>query len=135
MSIGLGSYHWRGTAFTACDTDRSAFQCNFLWPARNWKTTLARIIANTTKAQFLSINAVLAGIKDIRDSIETAQKTLSLYGKGRFFLLMRYTDSTNPSRMLYFRMLKTGNYSIGATTENPYFEVNKALVSRSRVFS
>ncbi|NLE02955.1 MAG: AAA family ATPase, partial [Fibrobacter sp.] len=53
----------------------------FYGPPGTGKTTLARIIANTTKAQFLSINAVLAGIKDIRDSIETAQKTLSLYGK------------------------------------------------------
>ncbi|MBN2188340.1 MAG: AAA family ATPase, partial [Chitinispirillaceae bacterium] len=53
----------------------------FYGPPGTGKTTLARIIANTTKAQFLSINAVLAGVKEIRDAIDAAQKTLSLYGR------------------------------------------------------
>ena len=107
----------------------------FYGPPGTGKTTLARIIANTTKAQFLSINAVLAGVKDIRDAIEAAQKTLSLYGR-RTILFVDEVHRFNKSQQdaLLPHVENGVLILIGATTENPYFEVNKALVSRSRIF-
>lgn len=107
----------------------------FYGPPGTGKTTLARIIANTTKAQFLSINAVLAGVKEIRESIDTAQKTLSLYGR-RTILFVDEVHRFNKSQQdALLPHVENGILIlIGATTENPYFEVNKALVSRSRIF-
>jgi putative ATPase len=107
----------------------------FYGPPGTGKTTLARIIANTTKAQFLSINAVLAGVKEIRESIDTAQKTLSLYGR-RTILFVDEVHRFNKSQQdaLLPHVENGVLILIGATTENPYFEVNKALVSRSRIF-
>ena len=107
----------------------------FYGPPGTGKTTLARIVANTTKAQFLSINAVLAGVKDIRDAIDSAQKTLSLYGK-RTILFIDEVHRFNKSQQdALLPHVENGIIiMIGATTENPYFEVNKALVSRSRIF-
>ena len=107
----------------------------FYGPPGTGKTTLARIIANTTKAQFLSINAVLAGVKEIRESIDTAQKTLSLYGR-RTILFVDEVHRFNKSQQdALLPHVENGIVIlIGATTENPYFEVNKALVSRSRIF-
>jgi len=107
----------------------------FYGPPGTGKTTLARIIANTTKAQFLSINAVLAGVKEIRESIDLAQNTLALYGK-RTILFVDEVHRFNKSQQdALLPHVENGILIlIGATTENPYFEVNKALVSRSRVF-
>lgn len=107
----------------------------FYGPPGTGKTTLARIIANTTKAQFLSINAVLAGVKEIRESIDRAQKTLAMYGK-RTILFVDEVHRFNKSQQdALLPHVENGILIlIGATTENPYFEVNKALVSRSRVF-
>lgn len=107
----------------------------FYGPPGTGKTTLARIIANTTKAQFLSINAVLAGVKEIRESIDAAQNALSLYGK-RTILFIDEVHRFNKSQQdALLPHVENGILIlIGATTENPYFEVNKALVSRSRIF-
>ncbi len=107
----------------------------FYGPPGTGKTTLARIIANTTKAKFISINAVLAGIKEIRESIDAAQKTLSLYQK-RTILFIDEVHRFNKSQQdaLLPHVENGVIILIGATTENPYFEVNKALVSRSRIF-
>ncbi|HLV33195.1 MAG TPA: AAA family ATPase [Chitinispirillaceae bacterium] len=107
----------------------------FYGPPGTGKTTLARIIANTTKAQFLSLNAVLSGVKDIRESIDTARKTLSLYGR-RTILFIDEVHRFNKSQQdALLPHVENGTIIlIGATTENPYFEVNKALVSRSRIF-
>ena len=107
----------------------------FYGPPGTGKTTLARIIANTTKAHFLSINAVLAGIKEIRDSIEDAKEQLSLYGR-RTILFIDEVHRFNKSQQdaLLPHVENGVLILIGATTENPYFEVNKALVSRSRIF-
>ncbi|MDO5576465.1 MAG: AAA family ATPase, partial [Fibrobacter sp.] len=107
----------------------------FYGPPGTGKTTLARIIANTTKAQFLSINAVLSGVKDIRESIDTAKKTLSLYRR-RTILFIDEVHRFNKSQQdALLPHVENGTIIlIGATTENPYFEVNKALVSRSRIF-
>ncbi|MBN1757575.1 MAG: AAA family ATPase [Chitinispirillaceae bacterium] len=107
----------------------------FYGPPGTGKTTLARIIANTTSAKFISINAVLAGVKDIRDAIEQAHQSLSLYGK-RTILFIDEVHRFNKSQQdALLPHVENGVLTlIGATTENPYFEVNKALVSRSRIF-
>jgi putative ATPase len=107
----------------------------FYGPPGTGKTTLARIIANTTKAQFLSINAVLAGVKDIREAIESAQKTLSLYGRRTILFIDEVHRFNKAQQDALLPHVENGVVIlIGATTENPYFEVNKALVSRSRIF-
>jgi putative ATPase len=107
----------------------------FYGPPGTGKTTLARIIANTTKAHFISINAVLAGIKEIRDAIDQAKEQLSLYGR-RTILFIDEVHRFNKSQQdaLLPHVENGVIILIGATTENPYFEVNKALVSRSRIF-
>jgi len=107
----------------------------FYGPPGTGKTTLARIIANTTKASFISINAVLAGVKDIRDAIDSAQKTLSLYGKRTILFVDEVHRFNKAQQDALLPHVENGILIlIGATTENPYFEVNKALVSRSRIF-
>ena len=107
----------------------------FYGPPGTGKTTLARIIANTTKAQFLSINAVLAGVKDIREAIETAQKTLSLFSRRTILFIDEVHRFNRAQQDALLPHVENGILIlIGETTENPYFEVNKALVSRSRIF-
>jgi putative ATPase len=107
----------------------------FYGPPGTGKTTLARIIAATTKAQFLSINAVLAGIKEIRDAIESAKECLSLYGKRTILFIDEVHRFNKAQQDALLPHVENGVLIlIGATTENPYFEVNKALVSRSRIF-
>ena len=107
----------------------------FYGPPGTGKTTLARIIANTTKANFISINAVLAGVKEIREAIDDAQKALAHYQK-RTTLFVDEVHRFNKSQQdALLPHVENGTLTlIGATTENPYFEVNKALVSRSRIF-
>ncbi len=107
----------------------------FYGPPGTGKTTLARIIAHTTKAQFLSINAVLAGVKDIRDAIDSAKQTLSLYGRRTILFIDEVHRFNKAQQDALLPHVENGIIIlIGATTENPYFEVNKALVSRSRIF-
>jgi putative ATPase len=104
-------------------------------PPGTGKTTLAQIIANTTQAHFIAINAVLAGIKDIRDAISQAQDRRKLYNQ-RTILFVDEVHRFNKSQQdALLPWVENGTVIlIGATTENPYFEVNKALVSRSRLF-
>jgi len=107
----------------------------FYGPPGTGKTTLARIIANTTRAQFLIINAVLAGIKDIRDAIANAQEQLALYSKRTILFIDEVHRFNKAQQDALLPHVENGTLIlIGATTENPYFEVNKALVSRSRIF-
>ncbi len=97
--------------------------------------TLARIIANTTKSVFTQINATAAGIKDIKNTIEEAKAALDLYGKRTILFVdeIHRFNKTQQDALLPF--VEDGTLIlIGATTENPYFEVNKALVSRSIIF-
>jgi putative ATPase len=107
----------------------------FYGPPGTGKTTLARIIANTTKAHFISINAVLAGIKEIRDAISQAQDQLSLHGRRTILFIDEVHRFNKAQQDALLPHVENGVIIlIGATTENPYFEVNKALVSRSRIF-
>lgn len=104
-------------------------------PPGTGKTTLARIIANTTKSEFVQINATTAGIKDIKDTIEQAKTTIAISGKKTILFIdeIHRFNKTQQDALLPF--VEDGTLTlIGATTENPYFEVNKALVSRSIVF-
>ena len=107
----------------------------FYGPPGTGKTTLARIIANTTKAQFLNINAVLAGVKDIREAIKNAEDKLSLYSQRTILFIDEVHRFNKAQQDALLPHVENGTITlIGATTENPYFEVNKALVSRSRIF-
>ena len=107
-----------------------------LWgPPGCGKTSLARVISNTTKCKFLKINAVTSGISDIKNAVETAQNVL-LNPSGKCILFIdeihRFNKLQQDALLPY---VENGTIIlIGATTENPYFEVNKALISRSMVF-
>jgi len=107
----------------------------FYGPPGTGKTTLARIIANTTHAHFIAINAVLAGVKDIREAIATAQEKRGFYGQRTILFIDEVHRFNKAQQDALLPWVENGTVIlIGATTENPYFEVNKALVSRSRVF-
>ncbi|MDR2501139.1 MAG: AAA family ATPase [Treponema sp.] len=99
------------------------------------KTSLARVIANTTRAHFESLNAVLSGIKDIREAIDRSDERRRLYGK-RTILFVDEAHRWNKAQQdALLPWVENGAVIlIGATTENPFFEVNRALVSRSRIF-
>jgi len=104
-------------------------------PPGTGKTTLAKIIANTTNGNFRQLNATTAGIKDIKAVVEDAKSALALTG-GRTILFIdeihRFNKSQQDTLLPY---VEDGTLVlVGATTENPYFEVNKALLSRSIIF-
>lgn len=107
----------------------------FYGPPGTGKTTLARVIANTTSAHFIAINAVLAGVKEIRAAIDVAQDKRK-YNNQKTILFVDEVHRFNKSQQdALLPWVENGTVIlIGATTENPYFEVNKALVSRSRIF-
>jgi putative ATPase len=107
----------------------------FYGPPGTGKTTLARIIANTTHAYFIAINAVLAGVKEIRAAIDTAQSQRGLYSRRTILFVDEVHRFNKAQQDALLPWVENGTIVlIGATTENPFFEVNKALVSRSRLF-
>ncbi len=107
----------------------------FYGPPGTGKTTLARVIANTTQSHFSTLNAVLSGVKELRSEIEDAKNRRDLYGM-RTILFVDEVHRWNKSQQdALLPWVENGTFIlIGATTENPYFEVNAALVSRSRIF-
>ncbi|MCM1192211.1 MAG: replication-associated recombination protein A [Butyrivibrio sp.] len=107
----------------------------FYGPPGTGKTTLARVIANTTSAEFTQINATVAGKKDMEEVVAKAKDTLGMYGK-RTILFIDEIHRFNKSQQDYLLpFVEDGTLIlIGATTENPYFEVNGALISRSVIF-
>lgn len=104
-------------------------------PPGSGKTSLAQVIAHTTKAEFVTLNAVTSGVKDIRQAVEDAQNTHVLYQKRTVLFIdeiHRFNKSQQDALLPY---VEDGTLIlIGATTENPFFEVNAALISRSSVF-
>ena len=104
-------------------------------PPGTGKTTLARVIANTTRSHFSTLNAVLSGVKELRYEIDEAKTRLTHYGK-RTILFVDEVHRWNKSQQdALLPWVENGTFIlVGATTENPYFEVNSALVSRSRIF-
>src|SRR5690554_3416191 len=106
----------------------------FYGPPGTGKTTLARVIANSTRARFAAINAVLGGVKDIREAVAAAQASRRSGVRTILFVdeVHRFNKAQQDALLPW---VENGTVIfIGATTENPYFEVNKALVSRSRIF-
>ena len=120
---------------------RLAFQSGnlpsmILWgPPGVGKTTLARLIANTADAEFIPISAVLSGIKDIRDAIERAQLTLQQHNRKTILFVDEVHRFNKGQQDAFLPFVESGLITfIGATTENPSFEVNSALLSRAQVF-
>ncbi len=107
----------------------------FYGPPGTGKTTLAKVIANTTSADFRQINATVAGKKDMEDVVEAAKNNLGMYGR-RTILFVDEIHRFNKGQQDYLLpFVEDGTIIlIGATTENPYFEVNSALISRSIIF-
>ncbi|MCL2793452.1 MAG: AAA family ATPase [Spirochaetaceae bacterium] len=107
----------------------------FYGPPGTGKTTLAQIIAKTTKSTFITINAVLSGIKELRDEIIEAKKRLELYDKKTILFVDEVHRWNKAQQDALLPWVENGTFIlIGATTENPFYEVNSALVSRSRIF-
>lgn len=107
----------------------------FYGPPGTGKTTMAKVIANSTKSEFKQINATVAGKKDMEAVVEEAKTTVAMYGR-RTILFIDEIHRFNKGQQDYLLpFVEDGTIIlIGATTENPYFEVNGALISRSIVF-
>ena len=107
----------------------------FYGPPGTGKTSLARVIANTTRAAFESLNAVLSGVKDIREAIDRADGRSRLYSKRTILFVDEVHRWNKAQQDALLPWVENGTVIlVGATTENPFFEVNRALVSRSRIF-
>lgn len=107
----------------------------FYGPPGTGKTTLAMVIANSTSSHFITINAVLAGVKDIRQAIAAAEERRNLHNQRTTLFVDEVHRWNRAQQDALLPHVERGTILlIGATTENPYFTVNQALVSRSRIF-
>ncbi|HUN21720.1 MAG TPA: AAA family ATPase [Anaerolineales bacterium] len=128
--IGVGKLLRR-----AIEADR-LFSSILLWgPPGSGKTTLANVIAQSTRAHFVTLSAVLAGIPALREEIELARERRKLYHQRTILFVDEVHRWSKSQQDALLPHVEDGTIMlIGATTENPYFEVNSALLSRSRVF-
>ena len=107
----------------------------FYGPPGTGKTTLARVIANTTSANFSQVNATTAGKKDLAAVVEQAKESLGRFGHRTILFIDEIHRFNKTQQDFLLPFVEDGTVIlIGATTENPYFEVNGALLSRSRIF-
>lgn len=107
----------------------------FYGPPGTGKTTLAKVIANTTSARYKQLNATVAGKKDMEEVVKEAQQYLGMYGKKTILFIDEIHRFNKGQQDYLLPFVEDGTLIlIGATTENPYFEVNGALISRSIVF-
>lgn len=107
----------------------------FYGPPGTGKTTLAKVIANTTSGEFRQINATVAGKKDMEEAVRAAAELLGMYQKKTILFIDEIHRFNKGQQDYLLPYVEDGTITlIGATTENPYFEVNQALLSRSRVF-
>ncbi len=107
----------------------------FWGPPGTGKTTLARLVAQKADAQFLTISAVLGGVKDIRSAIDLAKQTKEAYGKHTVLFIDEVHRFNKAQQDAFLPHIEDGTITfIGATTENPSFELNNALLSRVRVY-
>lgn len=107
----------------------------FYGPPGTGKTTLARVIANTTSAEFVQINATVAGKKDMEEVIAKAKENRGMYGKKTILFVDEIHRFNKGQQDYLLPFVEDATVTlIGATTENPYFEVNSALISRSVIF-
>src|SRR5919197_4275061 len=116
--------------------ERDLLQSIILWgPPGSGKTTLARIIADTTRARFIAFSAVLSGIKEIRDVMAEAERLRRTTGRRTIVFIDEIHRFNKAQQDAFLPRVEAGDIVlIGATTENPSFEVNAALLSRSKVF-
>ena len=107
----------------------------FYGPPGTGKTTLAKVIANTTRSHFTQLNATTAGKKDMEEVVKEAQRRLGMYGKKTILFVDEIHRFNKGQQDYLLPFVEDGTLIlIGATTENPYFEVNGALISRSVIF-
>jgi len=107
----------------------------FYGPPGTGKTSIARVIANTTKSAFESLNAVTSGVKDLRRVVELAESNLGMYQQRTILFLDEIHRFNKAQQDALLPHVEKGTLIlIGATTENPYYEVNNALISRSMIF-
>ena len=107
----------------------------FYGPPGTGKTTLAKVIAHTTSAEFTQINATVAGKKDMEEVVQKAKETLGMYQKKTILFVDEIHRFNKGQQDYLLPFVEDGTIIlIGATTENPYFEVNGALISRSSIF-